>query len=65
MLYAPGLRFGEPRVMAILAPWVGFCFLIRGFTHRQVVEPVFAPFSSRRIPLDQRPKIFAGFDVRA
>jgi hypothetical protein len=35
-LYAPGLRFGEQRVMAILAALVGFCYLIKGFTNHQI-----------------------------
>jgi len=50
-LYASGLRFGEQRVMAILAALVGFCFLIRGFTNRQLVERVRAllqaPYTSQ------------------
>jgi len=37
-LYAAGLRFGDQRVMAILGALVGFCFLIAGFTNRQLVE---------------------------
>jgi hypothetical protein len=39
-LYAAGLRFGEQRVMAILAALVGFCYLIKGFTNRHLVERV-------------------------
>jgi hypothetical protein len=39
-LYAAGLRFGEQRVMAVLAALVGFCYLIGGFTNRQLVERV-------------------------
>src|SRR6202007_1332283 len=39
-LYAAGLRFGEQRVMAILAALVGFCFLISRLHHRQLVERV-------------------------
>ena len=39
-LYAPGLRFGDPRVMAVLAALVGFCHLFRGFTNRQLVQQV-------------------------
>ena len=39
-LYAPGLRLGEQRGMAILAAWVGFCFWIRGLPHRPRVERV-------------------------
>jgi hypothetical protein len=57
-LYAPGLRFGEQRVMAILAALVGFCFLIRGFTNRQLVERVGAllqsPYTSRQATYDLR-----------
>jgi hypothetical protein len=37
-LYAAGLRFGEQRGMAILAALVGFCYLVAGFTNRQLVE---------------------------
>jgi hypothetical protein len=36
-LYTPGLRFGDPRVMAVLASLVGFCHLVEGFTNRQLV----------------------------
>jgi hypothetical protein len=39
-LYAAGLRFGEQRVMAILVALVGFCYLIKGFTNRHLVERV-------------------------
>jgi hypothetical protein len=57
-LYAPGLRFGEQRVMAILAALVGFCFLARGFTNRQLVERVGgllqSPYSSRQATYDLR-----------
>ena len=57
-LYAPGLRFGEQRVMAILAALVGFCFLIRGFTHRQLVERVRSllqsQYTSRQATYDLR-----------
>ena len=57
-LYAPGLRFGEQRVMAILAALVGFCFLIRGFTNRQLVERVRSllqsPYTSRQATYDLR-----------
>lgn len=45
-LYAAGLRFGEQRVMAILGALVGFCFLIAGFTNRQLVERVRALLES-------------------
>jgi hypothetical protein len=57
-LYAPGLRFGEQRVMAILAALVGFCFLIRGFTNRQLVDRVRgllqSPYTSRQATYDLR-----------
>ena len=57
-LYAPGLHFGDQRVMAILAALVGFCFLIRGFTNRQLVERVRglfeSPYSSRQATYDLR-----------
>jgi hypothetical protein len=57
-LYAPGLRFGDQRVMAILAALIGFCFLIRGFTNRQLVERVRAllqlPYTSRQATYDLR-----------
>jgi hypothetical protein len=36
-LATPGLRFGDPRVMAVLASLVGFCHLVEGFTNRQLV----------------------------
>src|SRR5579864_5713467 len=39
-LYAAGLRFGEARVMTVLAALVGFCHLIAGFNNRRLVERV-------------------------
>ena len=39
-LYSPGMRFGDPRVMAVFSAVVGFCHLIDGFTNRQLVERV-------------------------
>jgi hypothetical protein len=57
-LYAAALRFGEQRVMAILAALVGFCYLIRGFTNPQLVERVHAllqsPYTSRQATYDLR-----------
>jgi hypothetical protein len=57
-LYAPGLRFGEQRVMAILAALVGFCYLIKGFTNVQLVERAGAllqlPYTSRQATYDLR-----------
>ena len=34
-LYAPALRFGDSRVMAVLAAVVGFCHLVDGFIRGQ------------------------------
>jgi hypothetical protein len=57
-LYAPGLRFGEQRVMAILAALVGFCYLIQGFTNCQLVERACAllqlPYTARQATYDLR-----------
>lgn len=39
-LYAPGLRFGEPRVMALLGALASFRHVVAGFTNRQLVELV-------------------------
>jgi hypothetical protein len=57
-LYAPGLHFGEARVMALLSAWVGFCHLLAGFCNRQVVERVrglgTAPYTTRQATYDLR-----------
>ena len=57
-LYAPGLRFGDPRVMALLASLVGFCHLVQGFTNRQLVTQTAAlldaPYSTRQATYDLR-----------
>ena len=57
-LYSPGLRFGDPRVMALLASLVGFCHLIQGFTNRQLVTQTAtlldAPYSTRQATYDLR-----------
>ena len=57
-LYAAGLRFGEQRVMAVLAALVGFCYLVAGFANRQLVERVSAllsaPYSCRQATYDLR-----------
>src|SRR5439155_16541532 len=57
-LQAPGLRFGDPRVMALLASLVGFCYLVAGFTNGQLVERVSAlmnaPYRSRQATYDLR-----------
>jgi hypothetical protein len=57
-LYAAGLRFGEARVMTVLAALVGFCHLLAGFNNRQIVERVralgTAPYGSRQATYDLR-----------
>jgi hypothetical protein len=57
-LYAPGLRFGDPRVMAVLAALVGFCHLIEGFTNSQLVKRtsllLHAPYTNRQATYDLR-----------
>jgi hypothetical protein len=46
-LHSPGLRFGDPRVAAVFAALVGFCFLLTGFTNGQLVERVSALLNAR------------------
>ena len=41
-LYAPGLRFGEHRVMAVLGSLITFCHIAAGFTNGQLVSHVCA-----------------------
>lgn len=57
-LNAPGLRFGDSRVMAVLAALVGFCHLVNGFTNRQLVGLVSAllngGYTSRQATYDLR-----------
>jgi hypothetical protein len=57
-LSAAGLRFGETRVMAVLAALVGFCHLLAGFDNRQMVKRVSAlraaPYSTRQATYDLR-----------
>jgi len=58
-LYAAGLRFGDSRVMAVLAALVGFCNVMVGFTNAQLVERVGAllpdtPYTSRQATYDLR-----------
>jgi hypothetical protein len=57
-LHAPGLRFGDPRVMALLAALVGFTHLLAGFSNRQLVDRVATlldvPYSSRQATYDLR-----------
>ncbi len=57
-LYAAGLRFGDQRVMAILAALVGFCHVVGGFTNGQLVERTAAllnaSYTSRQATYDLR-----------
>ena len=57
-LYAPGLHFGEPRVMAVLGALVTFVYLVAGFANHQLVERVGsllqAPYSCRQATYDLR-----------
>jgi hypothetical protein len=57
-LYAPGLRFGDPRVVALLAALVGFCNLVEGFTNRQLAtrtsQFLGAPYTTRQATYDLR-----------
>ncbi|MGH3516906.1 MAG: hypothetical protein ACRDQ7_05715 [Haloechinothrix sp.] len=57
-LHAPGLRFGDRRVMAVLAAVVGFAHLVSGFDNRQLTELVAtlldAPYNSRQATYDLR-----------
>lgn len=57
--HAPGIRFGDPRVMAVLAALVGFCHLVTGFANRQLVELTTAlldsPYGSRQAYLRPAP----------
>jgi hypothetical protein len=57
-LHAPGMRFGDPRVMAVLAALVGFCHLVAGFTNHQLTElvgaPLDGPYASRQATYDLR-----------
>src|SRR6266478_8389840 len=57
-LYASGLRFGDQRVMAILAALVGFCHVVGGFTNGQLVGRTAAllnaSYTSRQATYDLR-----------
>ncbi len=56
--HAPGLRFGDPRVMAVLAAAVGFTHLLAGFDNPTLVRLVGtlidAPYTSRQATYDLR-----------
>lgn len=57
-LHAPALRFGDPRVMAVLAATLRFTHLIAGFGNRSLTELVSAllgiPYASRHATYDLR-----------
>ena len=57
-LHAPGLRFGDRRVMAVLAAIVGFAHLVAGFDNRQLTELVATlidgPYTGRHATYDLR-----------
>jgi hypothetical protein len=67
-LHAPGLRFGDPRVMALLAAMVRFAYLLSGFTNRQLVGLVTAMldtgYTSRQATYDLRRLRRKGLIVR-
>ena len=57
-LHAPGLRFGDKRVMAVLSAVVGFGHLVAGFTNGQLTELVATlidtPYTARQATYDLR-----------
>ncbi|GAC1597991.1 MAG: hypothetical protein NVS3B21_23090 [Acidimicrobiales bacterium] len=57
-LHAPGLRFGDERVMAVMSAAVGFGHLIGGFDNRQLTDRVSTlldqPYTSRQATYDLR-----------
>jgi hypothetical protein len=57
-LHAPGLRFGDPRVMAVLAALAGFCHVVAGFANHQLVALVSklldVPYGPRQATYDLR-----------
>jgi hypothetical protein len=57
-LHAPGLRFGDKRVMAVMAAAVGFGHLVAGFNNRQLTELVATlldgPYTARQATYDLR-----------
>jgi hypothetical protein len=67
-LSAPGLRFGDPRVMALLASLVGFCHILNGFANRQLVGRISAllnaPYTRRQATYDLRRLKRKGLIVR-
>jgi len=67
-LYAAALRFGDPRVMAVLAALVGFCHVAVGFTNHELVELMAAlrrePYTSHQATYDLRRLIRKGLIVK-
>jgi hypothetical protein len=57
-LYAAGLRFGDSRVMAVLAALVGFCNVVVGFKNAELVGRAGGlsdtPYTSRQATYDLR-----------
>jgi hypothetical protein len=57
-LYAAGLRFGDPRVMAVLGALVGFCHVPVGFSNRDLIPLVGAlveqSYTARQATYDLR-----------
>ena len=66
--YVPGLRFADPRVMALFASLVGFAYLVDGFSNRQLVARTTAllesPYTSRHATYDLRRLRRKGIVVR-
>lgn len=56
--HAPGLRFGDPRVMALFSALCGFTHLVVGFNNRQLTELMASllnqPYTSRQATYDLR-----------
>jgi hypothetical protein len=54
--HAPGLRFGDPRVVAVMAAIVGFTHLLHGFDNPalvgQVTNLLDQPYTSRQATYD-------------
>ena len=67
-LRAPGLRFGDPRVMALLASLVAFCHLVGGLTNNSLCESMSSllstPYSTRQATYDLRRLRRKGFIER-
>jgi hypothetical protein len=67
-LYAAALRFGDPRVMAVLGSLVGFCHVAVGFANRDLIPLVGAlsrqPYTARQATYDLRRLIRKGLIVK-